>query len=79
MDHVVQITHALIEVVPEHLECADIVAQAKTGAAWQLSIGAEVDKYELVKTAREVNGQMHEAPFYHIQKSTLREVSVVAV
>lgn len=67
------------EIVSNTPEAADIVAQAKTGAAWQLSIGAEVHKFELVKASREVNGQVHEAPFYHIQSSTLREVSVVAV
>lgn len=67
------------EIISSSPEASDIVAQAKTGAAWQLSIGAEVHKFELVKTSREINGQVHEAPFYHIQSSTLREVSVVAV
>ena len=46
---------------------------------WQLSIGADVKECELVKGSREVNGQEVEGPFYHIKKSTLREVSVVAV
>ena len=49
------------------------------GADWQLSIGADVKECELVKGSREVNGQEVEGPFYHIKKSTLREVSVVAV
>lgn len=68
------------EVVAEG-EIADaIVSQAKAGAAWQLSIGAEVESSELVQEGkRTVNGAEHEAPFYHITKSTLREVSVVAV
>ena len=57
-----------------------IVAQGKAGAAWQLSIGAEVEKAEFVqKGTRTINCQEHEAPFYHVTKSTLREVSVVAV
>ena len=62
-------------------ELADvIVAQGKAGADWQLSIGAEVEAAELVQEGRRtVNGVEHEAPFYHVTKSTLREVSVVAV
>lgn len=62
-------------------ELADaIVAQGKAGADWQLSIGAEVEVAELVQNGkRKVNGVEHDAPFYHVTKSTLREVSVVAV
>ena len=57
-----------------------IVAQGKAGADWQLSIGAEVEAAELVQQGkRTVNGAEHDAPFYHVTKSTLREVSVVAV
>lgn len=57
-----------------------IVSQGKAGADWQLSIGAEVEAAELVQEgSRKVNGAEHEAPFYHVTKSTLREVSVVAV
>jgi len=56
-----------------------IVEQAKAGADWQLSIGAEVRDAELVRGARVVNGQEHEGPFYHVKQSVLREVSVVAV
>ena len=57
-----------------------IVAQGKAGADWQLSIGAEVEAAELIQEGkRTVNGMEHEAPFYHVTKSTLREVSVVAV
>ena len=58
----------------------NIVMQGKAGADWQLSIGAEVEAAELVQEGkRVVNGIEHEAPFYHVTKSTLREVSVVAV
>ena len=62
-------------------ELADaIVSQGKAGADWQLSIGAEVEAAELVENGkRSINGVEHEAPFYHVTKSTLREVSVVAV
>ena len=68
------------EVVAEGEVAEAIVNQAKAGAAWQLSIGAEVESSELVQEGkRTVNGAEHEAPFYHITKSTLREVSVVAV
>jgi phage head maturation protease len=57
-----------------------IVEQAKAGADWQLSIGAEVTDSEFVKAgSRQINGQTHEAPFYHVKTATLREVSVVAV
>lgn len=68
------------EIVSGSDDAKDIIAQCKAGADWQLSIGADVKKCELVQNrGREVNGQMHEAPFYHIRKSTLRDVSVVAV
>jgi phage head maturation protease len=68
------------EIVSESKEAQDIVAQCKAGADWQLSIGADVKECELVKAgSRTVNGKTHSAPFYHVQKSVLREVSVVAV
>ncbi|MGD9126048.1 MAG: HK97 family phage prohead protease, partial [Planctomycetia bacterium] len=57
-----------------------IVEQAKAGADWQLSIGAEVVEAEVVsKGTRTINGQEHQAPFIHIKAARLREVSVVAV
>ena len=67
------------EIISEGSEAADIVAQSKAGADWQLSIGADVKECELVRGKREVNGQEIEGPFYHVRKSALREVSVVAV
>ena len=67
------------EIVSDSKDAADIIAQGKAGADWQLSIGADVKECEQVKGSREVNGQEVEGPFYHIKKSTLREVSVVAV
>jgi hypothetical protein len=56
-----------------------IVEQAKAGADWQLSIGAEVREAELVRGKRTVNGREQSGPFYHVKRSVLREVSVVAV
>ena len=68
------------EIVADGEEAENIIAQGKCGADWQLSIGAEVEAAELVQEGkRTVNGIDHEAPFYHVTKSTLREVSVVAV
>ena len=67
------------EIDSDSKDAADIIAQGKAGADWQLSIGADVKECELVKGSREVNGQEVEGPFYNIKKSTLREVSVVAV
>ena len=67
------------EIVSDSKDAQDIVAQGKAGADWQLSIGADVKECELVKSSRTVNGQEIEGPFYHVTKSTLREVSVVAV
>ena len=68
------------EIVAEGDLADNIVAQGKAGADWQLSIGAEVEAAELVQEGkRTVNGIEHDAPFYHVTKSTLREVSVVAV
>ena len=67
------------EIISDSSEAADIVAQSKAGADWQLSIGADVKECELIRGKREVNGQEIEGPFYHVRKSALREVSVVAV
>ena len=53
---------------PDSRDAADIIAQGKAGADWQLSIGADVKECELVKGSREVNGQEVEGPFYHIKK-----------
>src|SRR5574344_1050431 len=67
------------EIVSDSKDAQDIVAQSKAGADWQLSIGADVRECELVKGSREVDGQQIDGPFYHVKKSVLREVSVVAV
>ncbi len=61
-------------------EAAEVVAQGRFGAAWQLSVGADVRSSVLVgKGGRMLNGQMHESPFYHVKSAVLREISVVAV
>ena len=67
------------EILSTSGQAQGIVEQAKAGADWQLSIGAEVLESELVRTRRLVNGRMQTGPFYHVRKSVLREVSVVAV
>jgi len=67
------------EIVAKGEQADGIVEQAKSGADWQLSIGAEVAESELVSDKRVVNGQAIAGPFTHIKKSVLREVSVVAV
>ncbi|MDD5699372.1 MAG: hypothetical protein PHH77_12225 [Victivallaceae bacterium] len=67
------------DIVAKGDQADDIVAQSKAGADWQLSIGAEVKKSELVKGKRTVNGQEQTGPFYHIGESTLREISVIPV
>ncbi|MDD5597444.1 MAG: hypothetical protein PHV82_05835, partial [Victivallaceae bacterium] len=45
------------DIVAKGEQADDIVAQAKAGADWQLSIGADVSESELVKGKRTVNGQ----------------------
>jgi hypothetical protein len=69
------------EIIAETEEAQNIVSQAKAGAEWQLSIGADVLKCEFIKEnmVATINGQNHEGPFYHVLESSLREVSVVAV
>ncbi len=67
------------EILSSSGQAQGIVEQARAGVDWQLSIGAEVIDSELVRGSRSINGRMHEGPFYHVKKSVLREVSVVAV
>jgi len=67
------------EILSSSGQAKGIVEQARSGADWQLSIGAEVHDSELVRGKRTVNGQTRAGPFYHVKRATLREVSVVAV
>jgi len=67
------------EILSSSGQAKGIVEQARAGADWQLSIGAEVMESELVRASRKVNGRVHEGSFYHVRKAVLREVSVVAV
>ena len=68
------------EILSDSVEAKNIIAQAKAGADWQLSIGADVQLYELIKeNSLFINGEEHVAPFYHIKQAVLREVSIVAV
>lgn len=71
--------HVEGEVLSEGPEARDIVAQAKSGGPWQLSIGADAQRSELVQGERTVNGRVQHGPFFHVRQSVLREVSVVAV
>lgn len=56
-----------------------IIEQARSGADWQMSVGADATNVELVKGSRMVNGMMQSGPFYHVKNSVLREVSVIPV
>ncbi|MFW6119237.1 MAG: HK97 family phage prohead protease, partial [Planctomycetota bacterium] len=67
------------EILSSSGQAKGIIEQAEAGADWQLSIGAEVLDAELVRGSRAVNGRTHAGPFYHVKRSVLREVSVVAV
>jgi len=68
------------EILSDSPDAAEIAAQCRKGAEWQLSIGADVTESEAVTSGfRIVNGKTAEAPFFHVKKSVLREVSVVAV
>lgn len=69
------------KIFKSNADAQGIIAQLNEGADWQISIGAEVEEKELVEEGdkREVNGAEHEGPFYHIVKSTLREISIVSV
>ncbi len=67
------------EILSSGGQARGIIEQAKAGADWQLSIGASVKESELVRGQRDVNGRPHSGPFYHVKKSVLREISVVAV
>ena len=67
------------EILSSSGQAKGIVEQAKAGADWQLSIGAEVKEAELVRGRRTINGQLQAGPFYHVKQSILREVSIVAV
>lgn len=68
------------EITSSNGTATGIIEQASAGAAWQLSIGAVAEVKEMVATGtRMINGILHQAPFIHVKKSTLREVSVVAI
>lgn len=56
-----------------------VIEQAKAGADWQLSIGAEPVDVELVKGRRTVNGQAVDGPFHHVKRARLREISILPV
>lgn len=55
-----------------------VIKGAKIGQEWDLVISAEVDAAELVMKdqTRLINGVFHDGPFYHVTKSTLRDVTM---
>lgn len=59
----------------------DIIAQARAGAEWHLSIGADPREVVEVRAGGSVriNGREHSGPLLHVKRAVLREVSVVAV
>jgi hypothetical protein len=68
------------EVIESNDLSRDIIAQAKAGADWQLSIGAAVEARETITEGTiEANGRTFYAPIILVSKSKLREVSVVPV
>lgn len=58
-----------------------IVALSKNGFPWQASIGADIDSMERVEEGVEaqVNGSSIKGPALIVRRSTLREISVVAM
>jgi len=62
-------------------DAATVIQQLKDGTSWEVSIGADVKEKEFIaeNDQRKINGIVHQGPFYHIKKSVLRELSVVAV
>jgi len=67
------------EIVSSSGVAEGVVEQARAGADWQLSIGAEVLESELVTAERTLNGRVQKPPFYHVKRSILREVSILPV
>ena len=58
-----------------------MIATSENGFPWQASLGASADKVVFIpegKTAR-ANGRDHQGPVYIARKSTLGEVSFVAL
>ena len=61
------------EITSSNGTASGIIEQAKAGADWQLSIGAEVVESEFISEgSRTINGQEHQAPFTHIKAAKLR-------
>ena len=67
------------DILVSNSESKHVLNQARAGADWQMSIGADVLESELVRDTRIVNGQSHTGPFYHVKRAILREISVLPV
>ncbi len=59
----------------------EIVASSKNGFPWQASVGASVEEFEFVKESQKVmvNGQQYDGPLNVVRKSSLGEISFVAL
>jgi hypothetical protein len=62
-------------------EAAQVIASSKLGFPWKASVGARPDKMEFVadNATTTVNGKTFKGPLYVARKSTLGEVSFVAM
>lgn len=67
--------------IDEDVEGAKSIVKAGKKIKWQLSIGAGIVKMRLIEAGEsvEVNGRTFNGPVYIVEKSKLREVSIVAV
>jgi hypothetical protein len=62
-------------------EGSTVVGNAKNGFKWQASVGANIDRRELVEAGKKatVNGREVVGPIWIIRASTLKEISFVAL
>ena len=63
------------------VDAKEVVASAKKGFPWQVSIGANPDRVEFVEPGKKVfvNEQTFTGPLYVFRAATLRETSFVAI
>lgn len=66
---------------PGAIAAGEIIGLGKGGFAWQASIGASPDQYKYVPAGEsfKANGRNFDGPAYHVQKSTLAEISFVPI
>ena len=58
-----------------------VIETAGRGFAWRVSVGIDPENAEIVPAgqSKNINGRRLKGPFYHITKSTLKEISFVTV